>query len=244
VVTTEALAVFDPATQRWERVPNDFLQVLASFRLNGLTGAGWPRDNRRPQTPHEFYEAAQAHQQFLSHSFMQMIFFAPPIVFNFQQSIGTIKTAALASLDPAPNSSDAVMASFQINSPKAKTGDELEPIMDAPTFPQAMYEALREPLAGFHFSRSGQGASQHRASCCRRTRNSSNRFWWGSLMKWAANCCGAAIPTDQRGTYFRQFWDTRTALKPERDIPPINEWEKRELGTTAVGRREATSWCS
>jgi hypothetical protein len=45
-------------------------------------------------------------------------------------------------------------------------------------------------------------------------------------------------PTDQRGSYFRQFWDARGALTPPeltpeqrkellRDIPPINRWRRR-----------------
>ena len=148
---TEVFRVFNSVSGAWEQVPEDFTQVLASFHLNNLTGAGLASLHPTPQTSHEFYEAAQAHQQFLSHSFMQMIFFAPPIAINLQQSISAIKTAALASLNPAITVSDAVMASFQINSPKAKTGDELEPIMDAPTFPQPMYEALRDLSQDFIF---------------------------------------------------------------------------------------------
>jgi hypothetical protein len=50
-------------------------------------------------------------------------------------------------------------------------------------------------------------------------------------------------PTDQRGSYFRQFWDPRGAITPPgmtpeqrreklRDIPPINNWLRRsKLGT-------------
>mgnify|MGYP001564811982 CR=1 FL=1 len=48
-------------------------------------------------------------------------------------------------------------------------------------------------------------------------------------------------PTDQRGTYFRQFWDVASFLPPQpvpdnikenlRDIPPIHKWSKRsDLG--------------
>ena len=41
-------------------------------------------------------------------------------------------------------------------------------------------------------------------------------------------------PTDQRGTYFQQFWDTAGA-PPRPDIPPIHKWGERALGTTAIG---------
>jgi hypothetical protein len=226
--------VFNSVSGAWEQVPEDFTQVLASFHLNNLTGAGLAARQPTPQTSHEFYEAAQAHQQFLSHSFMQMIFFAPPITFNLRQSISTIKTAALASLNPARTVSDAVMASFQINSPKAKTGDELEPIMDAPTFPQAMYEALRDLSQDFIFP----GLDKVPANTVQLLETNAKfieSFLVGLNAEMGRELLWRGYPTDQRGTYFRQFWDTRTAIQPQLDIPPINEWEKRELGTTAVG---------
>ena len=234
MVTTKALAVFNPATQRLERVRDDFLQVLASFRLNGLMGAGLASRQPTPQTPHEFYEAAQAHQQFLSNSFMQMKFFAPLISINLQQSISTIKTAALASLNPAITVRDAVMASFQINSPKAKTGDELEPIMDAPTFPQPMYETLRDLSQDFIFPGLDK-VPPNTVQLLQTNAKFIESFLVGLNAEMGRELLWRGYPTDQRGTYFRQFWDTRTAIQPQLDIPPINQWEKHELGTTAVG---------
>jgi hypothetical protein len=41
-------------------------------------------------------------------------------------------------------------------------------------------------------------------------------------------------PTDQRGTYFQQFWDTSTAGNPAPDIKPIHEWGKKWLGGNGV----------
>ena len=38
-------------------------------------------------------------------------------------------------------------------------------------------------------------------------------------------------PTDQRGTSFRQFWDaTAAGAGDHTDIPPVHEWDGRELG--------------
>ena len=238
VVTTEALAVFDPVTQRWERVRDDFLQVLASFRLNGLTGSALNSRPPTPQTPHEFYEAAQAHQQFLSFSFTVPIFLRPTFIIApgsiSTESISTIKTAAFAGLAPARTVTDAVMASVQINSPKAVTGDELEPIMDAPVFPQPMYEPLRDLSQDFIFPGLDK-VPPNTVQLLQTNAKFIESFLVGLNHEMGRELLWRGYPTDQRGTYFRQFWDTRTALKPERDIPPINEWEKRELGTTAVG---------
>jgi hypothetical protein len=56
-------------------------------------------------------------------------------------------------------------------------------------------------------------------------------------------------PTDQRGTYFRQFWDVNSFLPPQpvpanlkeslRDIPPIHKWSK--IDTTKVKPSDPTS---
>lgn len=50
------------------------------------------------------------------------------------------------------------------------------------------------------------------------------------------------FPTDQRGTYFRQFWDVSSVIAPQpetpsfkeslRDIPPIHRWHKTSNGKT------------
>jgi hypothetical protein len=230
---TVSFRVFNSVSGTWEEVPEDFMQVLASFHLNSLTGAGLNARQPTPQTPHEFFEAAQAHQQFLSFSFTVPIFFAPTFIIS-PESIGTIKTAAFDSLAPARTVTNAVMASFQINSPKAATGDELEPIMDAPVFPQPMYEALRDLSQDFIFP----GLDKVPANTIQLLQTNGKfieSFLVGLNAEMGRELLWRGYPTDQRGTYFQQFWDTRTAIKPERDIPAINEWGERELGTTAVG---------
>src|SRR5262249_34846218 len=233
VVETEELVVFNPVTQRWENVPNDFLQVLFAFRLNGLTGSALNQRPPTPQTSHEFYEAAQAHQQFLSFSFAVPMFFAPHFVLS-GESINQIKTAAWDSLDPARNVTNAVMASFQINSPKSPTGDEREPIMDAPSFPQPMYESLRDLSQDFIFPGLDK-VPPNTVQLLQTNAKFIESFLVGLNAEMGRELLWRGSPTDQRGTYFRQFWDTRTAMQPQLDIPPINQWQQRELGTTAVG---------
>ena len=236
VITTEALAVFNPTPPpgRWERVANDFLQVLGAFRLNGLTGFGLGARQPTPQTPPQFYEAAKAHQEFLSNAFIRMIF-EFPFHINLQESISTIKTAAFTSLNPARTVSEAVMTSVQINSPKAQTGDELEPIMDAPTFPQPMYEALRDLSQDFIFPGLDK-VPPNTVVLLQTNAKFIESFMVGLNTEMGRELLWRGYPTDQRGTYFQQFWDARTSLiQPQLDIPPINLWEKRELGSTAAG---------
>jgi hypothetical protein len=236
VIVTEVLVIFNPVPSpgRFEPVPNDFPQILASFRLNGLTGPGLAPRQPTAQTSPQFFAAAKAHQEFLSNAFMQMIFRPFPLFLNLQQSIGTIKGAALASLAPAQTVTNAVMTSVQINSPKAQTGDALEPVMDAPAFPQPMYEPLRDLSQDFIFP----GLDQVPANTVQLLQTNAKfieSFFVGLNTEMGRELLWRGYPTDQRGTYFHQFWDTRTSAQPELDIPPINLWGNRELGTTAVG---------
>ena len=227
VVVTEVFRVFNSVSGTWEQVPDDFPQVLASFHLNNLTGSGLASRQATPQTPHEFYEAAQAHQQYLSNfAFMQMIFFAPPIAINLQQSISTIKTAALASLNPAMTVTEAVMASVQINSPKAATGDELEPIMDAPAFPQPMYEALRDLSQDFIFP-GLEKVPPNTVQLLQTNAKFIESFLVGLNAEMGRELLWRGYPTDQRGTYFQQFWDTRTALNRSWTFLPLTSGKAR-----------------
>jgi hypothetical protein len=236
VVITEVVVIFNPVPPpgRFERVSDDYPQALAAFRLNSLTGPALASRQPTAQTPPQFFELAKAHQQFLSNAFIQIIFRLPPIVVNLQQSMSTLKTAALASLSPARTVTDAVMSSVQINSPKAQTGDELEPLMDAPSFPQPMYEALRDLSQDFIFP----GLDQVPANTVQLLETNAKfieSFLVGLNTEMGRELLWRGYPTDQRGTYFQQFWDTRTSAQPQLDIQPINQWGKRELGTTAVG---------
>src|SRR5215813_9926135 len=126
------------------------------------------------------------------------------------------------------------MASVQISSPKAQTGDELEPIMDAPSFPQPMYESLRDLSQDFIFPGLDK-VPPNTVQLLQTNAKFIESFLVGLNNEMGRELLWRGYPTDQRGTYFHQFWDTRTALKPERDISPINEWNERALGTTAVG---------
>jgi hypothetical protein len=237
VVVTEVLGIFNPVPPpgKLERVPDDFLQMLASFRLNSLTGPGLASRQPTAQTPPQFFEAAKAHQQFLSNDFVQIIFRPPLIAINLQQSMSTIKASALAGLSPARTVTDAVMSSVQINSPKAQTGDELEPVMDAPNFPQPMYEALRELSQDFIFPGLDQ-VPPNTVQLLETNAKFIESFLVGLNTEMGRELLWRGYPTDQRGTYFQQFWDTRTSpVQPRLDIPPINQWGKRELGATAAG---------
>ncbi len=101
--------------------------------------------------------------------------------------------------------------------------DPLEPVMAAPTFPQPMYWPLFLASPDWILSGIGQ-LGQDVASLA----NPNERFI-ESYMVGANDELGRALlfneyPTDQRGTYVRQFWDPNGVQSPSPDINPIAEW--------------------
>ena len=116
--------------------------------------------------------------------------------------------------------------------------DPLEPILDAPDFPQPMYEALRDLSQDFLFP----GLEQVPANTVTLLETNPKfveSFLVGLNAEMSRELLWRNYPTDQRGTYFRQFWDTRRAV--------INRISTRSTnGATASSARmpaQANNWC-
>jgi hypothetical protein len=110
--------------------------------------------------------------------------------------------------------------------------DPLEPVMAAPDFDTPMYEPLRD--YGEMWLMPGIGTIPPETV----TLVASNQSFIEAYMTGLSHEMGRELlyheyPTDQRGTYFRQFWDVRGARSPAgsapnpdslRDIKRIHEW--------------------
>src|SRR5215208_1419897 len=178
-----------------------------------------------------FRDAALPHQQYLVNTFMTFIFFQ---LRNVIDAPG-IKTLALASLDPAKTVTNVVAASLRVSSPPLQTGDPHDPVMDAPTFPQPMYEALRD-LSQDYLLPGLEHVPPNTVQLLQTNAKFIESFMVGLNTEMGRELLWRDYPTDQRGTYFQQFWDTAAAgAQPRVDIPPIHLWGQRALGTTAVG---------
>jgi len=103
--------------------------------------------------------------------------------------------------------------------------DPLDPVMAAPTFSQPMYRPLYDIspdwiLSGFGALPSDIASLAH-----------PNERFIESYMVGANDELGRTLlfneyPTDQRGSYFRQFWDVTGAPDPEPDINPLAAWPR------------------
>jgi hypothetical protein len=140
----------------------------------------------------------------------------------------------MISLNPATSVRNAARSAMNVGSAPLKSGDELEPIMDAPTFPQPMYETLRDISQDLLFP-GLEHVPPNTVQLLQTNAKFIESFMIGLNTEMGRELLWRGYPTDQRGTYFQQFWDISTTGNPHFDITPIHEWGKRALGTTAVG---------
>jgi hypothetical protein len=240
-ITDQVLATIDPSkefimnpkpTPHLERMPEGFFDMLRSLRLNILGSAIRTKQPIPPITT-EFSEAAKLHHEYLTRLFQPPI--SASVAVREVITPANLKSTLLISLNPARTVSQAVLGGARIRSPSLLSGDELEPIMDAPTFPQPMYEALRDLSQDYLFP-GLEHVPTNTVQLLQTNAKFIESFMVGLNAEMGRELLWRDYPTDQRGTYFQQFWDTAAAgAEAQLDITPIHLWGERPLGTTAVG---------
>ena len=171
-----------------------------------------------------FLEAAKAHQRYLDFEAFPSSLTSPAQPMDLEGA----KEALLQSLDPEKTINARTQASLRINGASEQAGDPLEPIMDAPEFPQPMYEALRDISQDFLFP-GLEHVPQNTAMLLKTNSKFIEAFMVGLNTEMSAELLWRNFPTDQRGTYFRHFWDS-----DDPDIEKINEWGAHNLGDNAI----------
>src|SRR6188474_3574077 len=121
-----------------------------------------------------------------------------------------LKASVLLSLNPERTVRDATMDGAAINRDAMVTTDDLDPIMDAPEFPQPMYEALRD-LSQDYFFPGLEHVPTNTAQVLKTNEKFIESFMVGLNAEMGRELLWRNYPTDQRGTYFQQFWDTASA---------------------------------
>lgn len=203
------------------------MQMLDTFNLANITSGALP-SRLLPTTPAPLRAAATAHHEHLTR------LFTTPIASDFRQvlALAELKQSILASLAPGRTVGRAALAGIRAGSPAPRSGDELEPIMDAPAFPQPMYAALRDLAQDMLFP-GLERVPPNTVQLLQTNAKFIEAFMVGLNAELGRELLWRGFPTDQRGTYFRQFWDAGGQARP--DITPIHQWGERALGTTAVG---------
>lgn len=174
-----------------------------------------------------FRKVVQANQEKLGKLFLT-IKTAPAPQFNLFDA--NVKAKLLQSVDPEKTIATRVLASLSSAPGAPQQPDALEPIMDAPNFPQPMYEPLRDLSQDFLLP----GLDDVPPNTVALLETNSlfvESYMVGLNAEMSSELLWRNYPTDQRGTYFRQFWDT-SVDKGEVDLEkPITDWKDSHLGT-------------
>lgn len=194
-----------------------------------------PPDTDSP-TAKNFREAAKAHLARIRPERLGVIFAPVP-----PQSLETLRDNAIAQLDPKRTFvalAQAVIKTGESATPPVKPNDPvpIEPIMDAPKFPWPMYEPLRD-LAPQLLLPGIEKIEPNTVLGLQTNRRFVDAYMVGLNFEMGRELLWRGYPTDQRGTCFERFWDTRGAANVPRDVENIHMWGARRLG----GDEDSTS---
>jgi hypothetical protein len=156
-----------------------------------------------------------------------------------------VVTALRRELDPAKTIAGAMKDRFQVRPGVLwEPDDPVEPIMAAPEFPQPMYEPLKR-LSQEWLLPGVSTVLPNTVGVLSTNQKFVEAYMVGLNHEAARMLLFNEYPTDQRGTYFRQFWDVRgyaglpgnEQAEALRDILRIHEWRATApLGVNSARR--------
>jgi hypothetical protein len=162
-----------------------------------------------------FRAALIAHQALITPGVGIAFFRLPP-------QVAQIRADLMTQIEPSATSAARVGSLVTYAGPR-DTRDALEPIMAAPQFPAPMYEPLRD-LSRDLLLPGLDVVDDNTVAPLQTNPRFIEAYMVGLNHEFARELLWRDYPTDQRGTYFRQFWDTRGQTAPTPDIPPIHTW--------------------
>jgi hypothetical protein len=158
-----------------------------------------------------------------------------PLVVRRPLDLETIATTALARLDPAKTIPLRVLAGIQIPGRiRDQLVDQFGEVMVYPRIDLPMYEPLKE-ISSELFLPNLQLIPNDSITLLETNQKFIESYMVGLNHEFSRELLWREYPTDQRGSYFRQFWDVRGFLADpnadpdalrERlyDIPPLHQW--------------------
>ncbi len=130
----------------------------------------------------------------------------------------------IAQLKDKLNPEQTIKRRFEARLDRELTGDDpLEPIMAAPVFQVPAYELLRD-LSQELLLPGAENVPPNSVVGLGTNPRAIEAFMVGLNHEMSRELLWREFPTDQRGTYFRYFWDTRSQGTLVPDIPRMTEW--------------------
>jgi hypothetical protein len=185
-----------------------------------------PQDN---PTSQNFRAAAQAHLARVNPGRIGIIF-AQPALLAMQDVRAALETQMEPRRTLVPLAQAVIaMSPTSTATPPTNTGIvPIEPIMAAPKFPQPMYESLRD-LSQLLLLPGLETVEPNSVLGLETNSRFVEAYMVGLNFEMARELLWRGYPTDQRGTYFDRFWDSRSSGGGA-DVNPIHSWKDRPLG--------------
>jgi hypothetical protein len=153
--------------------------------------------------------------------------------------LDAMRTTLLARLDPTVTIAARTKSMIRISGFAWNPRDPITPIMAAPEFLQSMYFPLKELPGGEEYILPGvENIPQNSLGLLQSNHAFIEAYMVGLNHEMARQLLVNHYPTDQRGSYFRQFWDVSCVPRPGdptdetalhemlKDIPPIHTWPR------------------
>lgn len=169
--------------------------------------------------------------------------------------LGSLANSVLTALDPKSTIVRRALSFVNVDLRlKWSPIDPIEPIMAAPDFPQPMYAPLRDLSQEFLLPGVGN-IPQESVGLLQPNMSFIEAYMVGLNFEMGRQLLWNGYPTDQRGSYFRQFWDVSgyvpgpsdpplnspQLIEMLKDIPPINTWPPAtDIGTHPNPARPAS----
>jgi hypothetical protein len=184
------------------------------------------------------YKTALRNSYTLVQLSMQAAYQPPPVTLNIQQLVAD----TFAGIHPNVTLPRYVFANVYLpDRIRLELGETFKPAMAYPEIDIPMYKPLID-ISTEHFLPNINFIGQNTISLLETNQKFIEAYMVGLNHEFARELLWREYPTDQRGSYFRQFWDVSSYLNKEkldplalreklRDIPPLHLWSKQsDLG--------------
>ncbi len=198
------------------------------FKLQTLwSDLGSPQ--ARPVTPGQDSPEAKEFRQAASELQKRLLMPKDIPITKKPVDIASLHGKVLAAIDPSVTIAASLKRRLKVaESFHWSPEDPIEPILAAPTFPQAMYEALRD-MSQDYLLPGLDKIPNNIISILLPNQQFIEAYMVGLNHEVARELLWREYPTDMRGSLFRQFWDVRGSIPPEQKEVPENKKDITEI---------------
>jgi hypothetical protein len=181
----------------------------------------------------KFRAAAKKHIEGINPNRLGRLFAPPPPI-----AMGEVRNGVLMRIDPRRTLvalAQAVVSTSTAATSSTNTGVvPIDTISYAPKFREPMYAPLRD-LSQELLLPGLQVVPPNSVIGLQTNRPFVEAYMVGLSFEMGRELLWRGFPTDQRGTYFDQFWSADAAPTPRADIEPIPLWGNKRLGEAGTG---------